>query len=696
MKNTGRFLALAIVNLAFVIPATGFAQSSSEPEPGENIEEIIVYSRFDAESSMEIPQTVDTFGEEFLEDIGAQSIGDALRFVPGASRDGSKLDAFGDDYLIRGFSASETVNGTSVSHLRQARDSVNVERIEVLKGPASVLYGSMEPGAVVNIVTKQPLDHFHLDGSLEAARYDAYRGTIDVGGPLTDAGTLNFRFNAAYENSDAFIDFWNREHLFIAPVIAYSPGERTTITLESVYVRDDWAAFYNGIPAQGTVLPNPNGPIPRNRHYADPALDGTLREGTEVSLRLEHELTDAMAFRAALVWTNNQQDYEEVFGLLGFADEALRNLLRVELDTVSDEDIYAFYFDLSSSFDTGALQHELVVGGEYSTADFSSDDHAFLIPELDLYDPTYFVTEKPPNLFDVFDSTSDQEDDSYGIFLQDRIPLGDNVNVIGGVRYSRVEQKGIFSDFGGPASITEQTDSEWTSQLGIVWFPVEDVALFANHTTSFLPIGGTAFGGSPLDPETGDQVEIGVKSYIGGGLTANLAYYHVTRDNVAVADRDNPGFEIQLGEETVQGFEASLSGELADNWMLYAGYAYADSEVSEDTDPTRIGIPIRNVPKNTFALQSQYGFTSGLLEGLQLGGNVNFVDERAGDINDSFRLPSHWQVDASALYRLTDSLELRFSVENLTDEDFYTVAWSEAEVWPAAPRTWRLGVRFTL
>jgi iron complex outermembrane receptor protein len=687
-------LALAAGTLGFTAADAVLAQGEKPPY-AEEIEEIIVYSRFHADSLIEIPQTVDTFDEDFLESIDALNVGDVLRFVPGASRDGSELDAFGDDYLIRGFAASETVNGTSISHLRQARDAVNIERIEVLKGPASVLYGSMEPGAVVNIVTKQPLDHFHFEGSLETARYDAHRGTLDVGGPLTDDGSVALRLNAAYEDADAFIDFWNREHLFVAPAVAFSPGERTTLTLETLYVRDDWSAFYNGVPAHGTVLPNPNGPIPRHRHYADPSLDGTLREGTEVDLRLEHEFSDSTALRAAVVWTNNEQDYEEAFGLLGFLDEDMRDLMRVVLDTVSDEDIYAFHIDLSSSFSTGALHHELVVGGEYSTGEFSSDDHAYLIPELDLFDPTYLTDEKPANLFDVFDSTSVQEDDSYGVFVQDRIPLGDQVSVIGGVRYSRVEQTDRFADFGGPESVTEQTDSKWTSQFGIVWYPVDHVALFANHTTSFLPISGTAFGGSPLDPETGEQIEAGIKTDL-GGVSADLAVYHITRDKVAVADRDNPGFQIQLGEETVRGVEATVSGEIAENWLVYAGYAYADSEVSEDTDSARIGLPIRMVPQNTFALQSQYSFASGPLDGLRLGANATFTDERAGDINDTFRLPSYWRVDGNAFYSLTERLELQLSVENLADEEYFTNAWSENEVWPGPPRTWRVGIRYTL
>lgn len=682
--------------LSVIAPAAGFAQQADASED-EVVDEIVVYSRFHDYSTMEIPQTVDSFSATFMEDTNALTVGDVLRFVPGASRDGSKLDAFGDSYLIRGFHSSETVNGTSISHLRQARDAVNVERIEVLKGPASVLYGSMEPGAVVNIVTKQPLDRFHFEGSLEAARYDSYRGTIDIGGPLTADQALKLRFNAAYEDADAFIDFWNRKHLFLAPVLSYDFGERTTITLEGLYARDEWTAFYNGIPAQGTVLPNPNGPIPWNRHYYDPALDGTVRDGTELSARLEHELTDAVAFRAAAVWTHNEQDYEEVFGLLGFADDNLRNLLRAQLNSVSDEDIFAFHVDLSSSFDTGALRHELVLGGDVTRGEDSAPlNHAYLIPDIDLFDPTYFVTEKPPNLFDIFNNSSKLEDDSWGLFAQDRILLGERVNLIGGVRYSTIEQTDTLTSPGGSPSTEQQEDSEWTYQLGAVFFATPDVALFTNYTTSFLPIGGTSFSGTPLDPETGEQVEVGVKSDFGRRLTATLAWYHITRDNVAVADRDNPGFEIQLGEETVQGIEAGVRGQLGESWTVYAGYSYADSEVSKDTDPTRIGLPIRMVPKNTFALFSQYSFTSGVLEGLRVSGNVNFVDQRSGDIDDSFRLPSHWQVDAAVFYRLSEQVELSLSVENLADEEYYTNAWSDAEVWPAAPRTWRAGVRFRL
>lgn len=688
---------LAGSSLAATLGSTGaIAAETSADGRNEPLQEIVVYGRARDETTLDVPQSVDLFNAEMLEAIGSDRVGDALRFVPGASSDGSKLDAFGDNYLIRGFGADQTVNGIGVNQLNHSRDAVSVDRIEVLKGPASVLYGQLQPGAVVNVVTKQPEREFGAEVGLEAGRYDFYRGTLDVTGPLSSAGGARFRLTAAYEDSDAFVDFWGKKHVFVSPVLVFDAGEHTTVTLEALYSKDDWSAFFNGVPAEGTVLPNPNGRLPKSRALADPSWDGTVRENTDVNIRLEHAFSDSVAYRGSVSWTSGPEDYEEIFGVLGWDEsesasfaENRRNLLRALLATDSDADTYFTHHDVSVGFSTGRFEHELVVGADWRKTDEQSHDVASLVASLDLFAPVYSLNQRPPILFELYDNSSERTVESYGVFLQDRIALTEKLRFIGALRYSEVDQRLDFTPAGESTETTDQTTDKWTSQLGLLYSLNDRTSIFASRTTSFMPVLGTVFGGRPLDPETGTQYELGVKAAF-DRLSLTVAAFDVTRADVAVADRDNPGFNLSIGEQTARGIEVSIDTRITDAWRLYAGYAYTDTEVTEDTEGTK-GNTLRNVPKNTFALITQYDLES-VLPGFSLGANLNFVDARPGDIENSFELPSHWQLDLNAAYRYSDRVSIRFQLDNATDEDVYTAAWSTAEVWPGAPRTWRVSL----
>ena len=245
--------ALSAATPAVAQDSYGSGASNTEAAPAE----ILVYGRVD-DTILSIPQSITVVDEALIEASSSETVGDALRLVPGASRDGSPLDAFGDTYLIRGFQSNQSVNGITANPLRQARDSVAVERIEVLKGPASVLYGQLQPGAVVNIVTKQPQRTWAGEATLNYGRFDDWRGTVDITGPLRANGDVRFRVVGAYDDAGSFIEYWHRQHVFLAPSLAFDVGEATTITIEGLYTRNKLRGFLNGLPAEGTVLPNPN------------------------------------------------------------------------------------------------------------------------------------------------------------------------------------------------------------------------------------------------------------------------------------------------------------------------------------------------------------------------------------------------------------------------------------------------------
>jgi iron complex outermembrane receptor protein len=688
---SARLVALALGTS--IIAGTANAQEAA-PSPVDGAaqaNEIIVFGRLSSDDIFDIPQSVDVLGEDVIQDSRSETLGDALRLVPGVSRDGSIYDVFGDSFLIRGFPANQTVNGMTANALRQARDTVSISRIEVLKGPASVLYGQLQPGAVVNVVTKQPERNFAAQASASFGRFDDWRTTLDLTGPITRGGNVRFRVAAGYDDADSVIDYWHRKHFVIAPSLAFDLGAATTVTVEGLYARNELAGFLNGLPAEGTVLPNPNGALAETLGLADPTFDPSVRENKEITARIEHRFSDHIKARAGLSWTREETDEEGVFGLLGW-DEEFRTLTRAVLTSRSRGDAWTAYADVAATLWTGPVRHELVIGADHSWLDRDNLSEVGLASSLDVYSPQYELRQKPET-FPVpsLGSASAERNRSLGVFAQDRIALTENLRVIGGLRWSRYRQRTATTLGTGESFEEAQSQTAWTSQIGVLFNPVHTVSLFANRTTSFLPVSGVTSEGRALEPETGVQYELGARARIlDGALTVGAALFHLKRGNVAVSDRDDPSALISIGEQVSKGLELSVEARPVEGLELYAGYALTDAETTEDTNAGLVGKRMRNVPRDSLALRASYEMKGGAARGLRFGGIGTYTGDRAGDLEDSFELPGYWRFDAFAQYPITDLVRIGASVENLTNRRYYTHAYSLFEVWPGAPRTWKL------
>jgi len=680
-----------------VLITTGGGRSSSNGGRATTevaLEEISVYGRVVRDTALTIPQSVQTIDKELIQSTNSKTVGDALRFVPGSSRDGSALDAFGDTYLIRGFLANQTVNGIANSAMRQARDSIGIEQIEVLKGPASVLYGQLQPGAVVNVMTKQPKREWQQNASVSYGRFDEWRGTIDLTGPLTPGGEVRFRLTGAYDDAGSFVNFWHRRHTFLAPVLAFDLGDATTVTLEGMYSYNNLNGFFNGLPAQGTVLPNPNGIFRRSLSLTDPTLPPSIREDSEVTMRVEHRFSDKILWRNSISWLHEGRDEAGVLGLLGFADATQRSLSRALLASTSSGNTRTAQTDLGAGFDTGPFAHETVTGAAYTWFDRDTNSNTLLAPSLDLFAPIYQYSQPPAlTLVPSRANVNDESTRTAGLFAQDRISLTDTIKVVGGARWSHYRQTVVSRSGGGLPASRGQHQNSWTSQVGLLYMPVSNVSFFANRTTSFLPVQGITSSGSPLTPETGTQYEVGAKAeLLEGNLSLNGALFHLKRGNVAVADRNAPGFLLAIGEQVAKGVEVSAAGRLADGLTLYAGYSFTNGKTTRDTNPALVDKRIRNVPEHGIVLRGNYEIQTGMFTGLSFAGSAVYTASRAGDLENTFTLPSYWRLDAQANYLLTKNLRLGVSVENLTDVRYYTNSFSRFEVWPGAPRTWRVNL----
>jgi len=666
------------------------ASLSAPAQPASELSSVVVYGRVKGETIREVPQSVDVLGAELIEATGGETVGDVLRMVPGASRDGSELDAFGDSYLMRGFSTTQTVNGVGTVFLNQPRDSVNVEHVEVLKGPASVLYGQAQPGAIINVVTKQPQRTFGAQVGLQYGSYDTARGTFDVTGPLGDR-RLRGRITGAADRGNSFIDGWSRDHQFVSPVLAFDFSDRTSLTLETYYSRTHWSAFFNGIPAEGTVLANRNGPLARGTQYTDPAFDGITRSANEVTARLEHSFSDVLSWRLSASSFRSRNSGEELFGLLGWEDADQRLLMRALMDAESSQDSQAVTTDVRWTFNTGGMRHRLLAGADWRRSQLDLSREIGLIESLDLYAPVLRRDAKP-QVFHSLDDLSDVTDrtsEAYGVFLQDRVKVGERLDLVAGVRFSKLDESLHLSTRAGEVEDFRQAPSKWTSQLGAVYTLSASTSVFANRTTSFLPTEGTLFTGEPLRPETGVQTEIGLRSKLADGrISTTLAAYEITRGNVSVSDPAHPSYQISIGKQRVRGLEATARWQPTERSSLYLAYAHTDSETTADTDPALVGRRLRGVPRNTFAADVSHDFD----DRFSIGATINYVGRRSADLYETFDLPAYWRVDARIGYRFSPHMRLTAAVKNLTDARIYSHAFGLYEVFPAAPRTWRVGV----
>ncbi|WP_293864253.1 TonB-dependent siderophore receptor [Steroidobacter sp.] len=639
------------------------------------IEEVVVtvFGRSESETLKEVPQSVMVFDETFLKNTGATDLFNVLRFVPSATGRRSQMGYLPQEFNIRGFYASQTLNGTSRNTMSQPIDMQGVERIEVLMGPASVLYGSMEPGAVVNVVTKQPLDQFHLQLGAEYGSYESQRFTADVGGPLSDR--IRARLNLAYQDRESFLNYWSSNRLFAAPVVAFDLSDQTRLSVEGTYARERAPAGpYNGAPAAGMLTANPLGNYDRSFFPANPNVEpgvGLEREAARVEARLTHQLNDTWHARAAVSYTYGNQDDGDMLsqGYANGDNRSVRRFFFLANDTQNDD--FAYHLDLAGEFTTGPLSHKFSVGAEYVSEryDARAGRGGFFTTTVDVFNPVYTSTLPNPLVLNGSKLTTETS----GVFVQDRVTVADRLHLIGGLRYAKIRSASTFIPAGdAPEPESVETDSAWPTMFGVLYDVNDSVTVFANQSKSFMPRGGSTQGGVPFSPERSVQYELGTKFELAdSGMSASVSLFHVKKPNVLTPDIGNPGFDIPLGEVTSKGAELSVQGSVLPGWSIYASYAYLQTEVrSNDLDLN--GNDLSQAPGDTVSLMTRYDVQSGPLAGLGFSLGANFVSNRFIDDGNSLLLPSYTRVDVGAYYTFNERVELNVMGNNLTNERIFS------------------------
>jgi iron complex outermembrane receptor protein len=635
----------------------------------------------------DLPFSVQVVPKDLLRDRDVQSVNEALRTVVGVSPDNPSQSSF-EGFTIRGFSGRNILrNGLRDDTSITSRIATpNLERIEVLRGPAGALYSQGSPGGTINIVTKRPLatPHAILEGTI--GNFDTYGGSVDFTGPIDPDGNLLYRLIGGAIGSSNFIDFYDTRNYLIAPSLAWQISPTTSLIVEGEYTIAE-QPNNRGLPAAGTVLPNVNGRLPRSRFIGEP--NDRFDENNRYNLRLGYVLAHQInadwqlqnAFRVSFL--NSPQNSLYPNSLLDDQRTLERGTYRTRDQS---QDNWAVDTHVIGRFNTGSIRHQVLMGLDFNRDIYSASGQDFNLDPIDIFNPVYrqtwlqFIADYPEDVYTT---------DTLGIYLQDQIDLLPQLKLLLGGRVDWASQRAKFGD----GSDSSQDDVAFSPRLGLVYQPSDEHAFYASYSRSFLQNVGTFFDDTLFEPEFGTQYEVGLKSdWLAGRLSTTLALYQITRSNVLTEDSRNPGFSVQTGEQRSRGVELTATGRILPGWNIVAGYAYTDAEITDD-NTFAVGNHLRNVPKHAASLWTTYEIQQGSLQGLGFGLGLFYVGERQGDLENTFELPGYTRTDVSIFYQ-RDKFRVGLNVENLFDINYFEASNGPLRVFYGAPLTVRATVRW--
>lgn len=616
----------------------------------------------------DIPQSMQVIPREVLEDQQVITLGDALRNVSGAVR--AEQAGVGERFILRGFTGATILrDGLRLNDGRILGFSelANLESVEVLKGPASVLTGAAQPGGVINLVTKQPLSEPFHNLELQVGNRGFISPSLDFSGPLTADGRLLYRLNALVRTEDSFRDFdTDSERFFIAPTIRWLISDRTDLTVILEYLNDE-RPLDGGLVAIGDEVAD----IPFDRVIGD--LDDTREEdAVRVSYNFEHRFSDRWKLRNAFSYRHNDVDLVGL-NVAGLPNETTGDVpLRFGNQSIP-LDVFDSQTNVVGEFNTDSIEHTVLLGVDLfwqrqRSRTIRSDPSTVA---FNIFNPIYGAVSRP-DVEELFLTTSqDTRLDGLGVYLQDQVTLLDNLKLLAGVRYDTVDQEITSNptDLNPNRSESSLNEDAFTPRVGLVYQPIEEASLYSSYTTSFVPNTATTVDGDVLEPERGEQFEIGARAeLLEGRLVANLAFFDITKENVATTDPNNADFSAAIGEQRSRGIELDIAGEILPGWNIIANYAYTDAEITEDEDGNE-GNRLTGVPEHNFNLWTTYDIQDSPLEGLGFALGFNYVSERFGDTANSFTADGYFLTNAAVSYQ-RDNWRAALNIRNLFDVDY--------------------------
>jgi iron complex outermembrane receptor protein len=615
---------------------------------------------------IETPQSITVIDSDELSRRNVQSINQALGYVAGVSPNqrGAMVTRY-DQMVVRGFAPGVFLDGMRLiagPYSTPQIDFNRIDHIDIVKGPASVLYGNTTPGGLVNLASKLPEEgrFGRIEGQL--GNYDTRRLAADINTPLDSQGKWLGRLVAGWQKGDGLTEGTFSERYHISPMLTFEPTPDTSLTLVAVYQRSPSGGGYSGVPAYGSVLPNPFGKLPRGINTGDPGYERYDHKAKSIAAFFRHDFNEHLTFRSNARFQNNALSYRQLY-VAGFATTGTGASRNTDYSTIirggggADEDFDTLTLDnqLSARFETGAVKHQVLAGFDYQRItgenfqQFNTGQTSnplTSIPNLSLFAPTYGGTLPSFDLkvlSSAYVNTYGRREQK-GLYAQDQMSIG-RLQLIASGRYDWYEQ---VTDNKKNATSSTLDQNAFTMRLGALYEFDAGLAPYVSYSESFEPQAGTTWQGEAFVPVTGRQIEGGVK-YQPKGTSAlfTLAAYELERQKVPVADPQagTNGIpstsQIQIGEVRVRGVELEGRGEVARGLSVVAAVSYTDAIITQGAPavpatatnsgtPTTTGTRQLGVPKwgaSTFVSYDlgRAGRGAGPAAGLRLGGGLRYV-----------------------------------------------------------------------
>lgn len=632
---------------------------------------------------METPASVQVVPREVIEDQKAVNLKDVYENISGVQQAGNTLNAQSEVLpIIRGFESPSLLRNGLRSTIAGSVDLVNVERVEVLKGPASILYGALEPGGVVNYVTKRPQAQRGFVFEQQVGDYNFLRSSGDLTGPVNTDGSLLYRLNFAYTNSDSFRDFIELERTAIAPSLLWKLSDKTEVLFDFSYVKET-QPYDTGIPLSQDGKPL----VADSAFFGDPDLAGRTNEDYYAGYQLSHTISPVWSIRNQLQF-HRAENKNEALRARSVSGDELR--MRYQNEDRTDDEIQ-FVLDGTAKFSTGAVDHTTLIGLE-----LIKQETDFL--RFRTNTPNYAISDNPNINFDPpanQTKTPDLSNTSWtSMYVQDQMSLLEDgrLKLLLGGRFDDVKTEGSS----GGVSSANVEDSAFTARGGVLYMLSNRHSAYFSASQSFRPQFAFAVdvNGVPLDPETGMQFEVGLKSsFLNERLFSTVSIFEIEKENVAVFDE---GLFNATGQEAYfpgvkqrsRGIEFDLTGNLTRQLKAIASYAYTDTEVLENAgDPSDVGNQLGGVAPHVARVWLKYDFDqASSLAGLGVSGGVRYVGKSTTQFDPTVELDDYTVFDLGASYQWKN-MKAGLNLKNVFDERYIARASTTAIAHPGAPRS---------
>jgi catecholate siderophore receptor len=633
----------------------------------------------------EVPASITVIPAQLMKDQAMRGLADVIRYVPGANVHQGEGNR--DQFILRGVSTSADLYVDGVRDDAQVfRDLYNLERVEVLKGTAGMIFGRGGAGGVINRVTKAPVFGAVREASLRVGSWDARRGSVDVGDVAGSAAA--WRLNAVAEKSGSFRDGVELERWAVNPTMTFLLGTRSTLTVGYEHLRDDRTAD-RGIPSRDG---RPIDTDPRTffgnaeQSHARSQVDGAY-------LVLDHDFSDGVRLRNTFRATHYDKFYQNVYPDNANASsvDAAGNLRLAAYNNANRRTNVFNQSDLTFRLRSAGIEHSLLAGLELGRQDSDNKRNTGFFGPLPT-DTLVTVPASSPFATAVRFQPSGSDADNRvraeiaGIYVQDQVTFTPEWKLVAGLRYDRFRTR--FDDRRTTVAATDltRTDNGLSPRLGILWSPSAETTFYASYSRSFLPSGeqlGLAPNTADLAPEKATNYEIGARWDVLPRLALSAAIFRLDRDDVRSPDPLNPGFFVKTGQQRTEGVELGVQGEVTPRWLVCGGYSWLDGRITKTTSTAAAGATLQLVPEHQLSLWNRVAFGSRWGAGL----GVVYQSSSFATLDNRVELPGFARVDAALYYTLAGGkTRLALNVENLLDRKYTPTADGNNNISPGAPR----------